>query len=162
MYLVQFCHYQRMPENAFLPNTKIQDLHRSLVENLGFGNILPIPRSKIQDFSTGVLWKSWILENCSKSQSSISKILARSLVGILDLGSWYFQDFSQESCGNLGSWYFQDFSQESCGNLGSWYFQDLARSLVGILDLGLSFQDFSQESCGNLGSWILVLIKNAF
>ena len=34
----------------------------------------------------------------------ISKILARSLVGILDLGSWYFQDFIQESCGNLGSW----------------------------------------------------------
>ena len=90
MYLVQFCHYQRMPENAFLPNTKtkIQDLHRSLVENLG--------NTKIQD--PRFPQDSWILD------LGISKILARSLVGILDLGSWYFQDFSQDFCANLGSW----------------------------------------------------------
>ena len=41
---------------------------------------------------------SWILD------LGISKILARSLVGILDLGSWYFQDFPQDFCANLGSW----------------------------------------------------------
>ena len=45
-------------------------------------------------------------------------------MGILDLGSWFFQDFSQESCGNLGSGFFQDFSQESCGNLGSGFDQE--------------------------------------
>ena len=91
-----------MPENAFLPKTKIQDLHRSLVENLGFGNILP--ETKIQDprFAQKSCGKSWIWEHPLSLYQS--KILARSLVGILDLGSWFIQDFNQESCGNLGSW----------------------------------------------------------
>ena len=68
MYLVQFCHYQRMPENAFLPNTKtkIQDLHRSLVENLG--------NTKIQD--PRFPQDSW----------RISKIFHKTSVQILDLG----------------------------------------------------------------------------
>ena len=62
MYLVQFCHYQRMPENAFLPKTKIQD-----------------PR-----FAQKSCGKSWIWEHPLSLYQS--KILARSLVGILDLG----------------------------------------------------------------------------
>ena len=123
MYLVQFFHYQRMPENAFPPKTKIQD-----------------PR-----FAQKSCGKSWIWEHPAQNQDPRSKTLARSLVGILDLGSWYFQDFSQESCGNLGSWFFQDFSQESRGNLGSWILV-FPRFLPGvlweswILDLG-----FDQE-----------------
>ena len=35
MYLVQFCHYQRMPENAFLPNTKI--FHKTSVQIMDLG-----------------------------------------------------------------------------------------------------------------------------
>ena len=103
-----------MPENAFLPNTKtkIQDLHRSLVESLG--------NTKIQDprFPQDSWLKSW------KYQDPRSKILARSLVGILDLGSWYFQDFSQESCGNLGSWILENY-------------KIFHKTSVQILDLGL-------------------------
>ena len=152
MYVVQYCHYQSAREcipsqnqdprskictevlwkildlgtSCPIPRSKIQDLHRSLVENLGFGNILP--KTKIQDprFAQKSCGKSWIWEHPAQYQdprSKIctevlwkildlgtscpiprSKILARSLVGILDVGSWYFQDFSQESCGNLGSW----------------------------------------------------------
>ena len=89
-------------QNAFLPNTKtkIQDLRRSLVENLGNTKIQDLHRSleenlgntKIQD--PRFPQDSWLK----------SKILARSLVGILDLGSWYFQDFPQDFCANLGSW----------------------------------------------------------
>ena len=104
MYLVQFCHYQRKPENAFLPKTKIPD-PRFAQMSCGKSWIWEHPaQTKIQDprFAQKSCGKSWIWEHPLSLYQS--KILARSLVGILDLGSWFIQDFSQESCGNLGSW----------------------------------------------------------
>ena len=69
------------------------------------------------------------------------KIFHKISVQILDLGSWYFQDFSQESCGNLGSWILV-FPRFYPGILWESWILDLgiskilARNLVGILDLG--------------------------
>ena len=133
------------------PRSKIQDLHRSLVENLGFGNILP--NTKIQDprLAQKSCGKSWIWEHPAQNQDP---------------------RFAQKSCGKSWIWehpaQYQDPRSKICTEV-LWKILDLgtscpiprskilARSLVGILDLGSwYFQDFSQESCGNLGSWILV------
>ena len=63
-----------------------QDLHRSLVKNLGIGSwILVFPR-----FSTGLLCKSWSWSWYFQDFPNLGS------------WSWYFQDFSQDFCANLG------------------------------------------------------------
>ena len=138
---------QRMPENAFLPNTKIQDPRfpqDSWLKSWKYQD----PRSKI---CTEVLWK--ILE------IPRSKICTEVLWKILEIPRSKIQDFSQESCGNLGSWIlvFPRFSTRLLCK--SWILdlgisKILARSLVGILDLGIS-KILARSLVGilDLGSW---------
>ena len=111
--------HRSLVENLGNTKTKIQDLHRSLVENLGNTKIQdPIPR-----FSTRLLCKSWILvlvfPRFSKSWILVlvfprfsTRLLCKSWILVL-----VFPRFS-----NLGSWswYFQDFPQDFCAHLGSW------------------------------------------
>ena len=93
-------------ENLGNTKTKIQDLHRSLVENLAKIQD-PIPR-----FPTRLLCKSWILvlvfPRFSKSWILVlvfprfsTRLLCKSWILVQ---SWYFQDFPQDFCANLGSW----------------------------------------------------------
>ena len=114
-----------------IPRSKIQDLHRSLVENLG--------NTKIQDprFPQDSWLKSWILD------LGISKIFHKTSVQILDLGiSKIFHKTSVQIL-DLGSWYFQDFSQESCGNLGSWILVLGRNAFSGILWAGIILRNYS-------------------